>query len=268
VRTETISPSNLADWLLGRGRHFVTTTEVSELIAVPAESVATSLHRARRANKIVSVTKGGWVPVPPTHRATGAPPPIEYTEYLMDFLRHPYYIGFLSSARIHGASHQVPMLLQIVTPGRLRDRRIGGHRIQFIRRATTADHAVERRDTDTGTITVATPETTVLDVVGAPQHAAGLGNVGNVLGELLLEGHIDTARLVEGAARYPTTVAQRVGWLLEHMADEVDEAIDLDALRSLVDGADYTPLDPRLTDNGPRSERWHVTLNTNVEHDL
>jgi len=268
MRTETISPSNLADWLLGRGRHFVTTAEVSELLDVPAASVATSLHRARRANKIVSVTKGGWVPVPPAHRTAGAPPPIDYIDYLMGFLGHPYYVGFLSSARIHGASHQVPMVLQIVTPARLRDRRIGGHRIQFIRRAATADRAAERRDIDTGTITVATPETTVLDVADAPQHAAGLGNVGNVLGELVLEERIDMERLVAGAAHYPTTVVQRVGWLLEYMATEVDQPIDLDRLRPLVDGADFTPLDPRLTDNGPRSERWHVTLNTNVEHDL
>ncbi len=268
MKTETISPSNLADWLLGRGRHFVTTAEVSELIAVPTGSVATSLHRARRANRIVSVTKGGWVPVPPTHRTAGAPPPIDYIDYLMDFLGYPYYVGFLSSARIHGASHQVPMVLQIVTPARLRDRRIGGHRIQFIRRTAASDRAAERRDIDAGTITVATPETTVLDVVEAPQHAAGLGNVGNVLGELVLEGRIDMERLVAEAAGYPTTVVQRVGWFLDHMAVEVDEPIDLGGLCSLVDGADYTPLDPRLDDDGPRSERWHVTLNTNVEHDL
>ncbi len=269
MQVESISPSNLPDWLLGRGRHFITTSQVSELLGVPKESVATSLHRARRAHKIVSVTKGGWVPVPPTHRSAGAPPPIEYIDDLMRFLGHPYYVGFLSSARIHGASHQVPMVLQVVTPGRLRDRRIGGHRIQFIRRTYAADRAVEQRDIDTGRIIIATPETTTFDVVDAPQYAAGLGNAANVLGELLLDQRVDPVLLAECAAGYPTTVIQRVGWLLEHMAAEIDESIDLTPLAPLVREADYTPLDPRLAAiDGPRSEGWHVIVNTDVEHDL
>ncbi|MEZ5372919.1 MAG: type IV toxin-antitoxin system AbiEi family antitoxin [Microthrixaceae bacterium] len=268
MAAETITPSNLPDWLLGRGRHFVTTAEISELLGVPQQTVATSLHRPRRANKIVSVTKGGWVPVPPTHRSAGAPPPIDYIDQMMRFLDHAYYVGFLSAARMHGASHQVPMVLQIVTPARLRDRRIGRHRIQYIRRANAATRPVELRDTETGRITVATTETTVLDVVNAPQHAAGLGNVGNVLGELLLENRLDTTRLAEDAVDYPTVVTQRVGWLLEYMAAEVGTTVDLSPLQELVGSLDYTLLDPRLADAGPRNDHWRVILNTDVEHDL
>ena len=142
-----LKPSSLTDWLLEHGRHFVTTPEIAELLGVSATSVPVTLHRARTANKIVSVTKGAWVPVPPAHRSAGAPPPVQFIDELMNHLGHPYYIGFLSAARIHGASHQVPMSLQVVTPAHLRDRRIGDHPVRFIRRSATAERATERRQT-------------------------------------------------------------------------------------------------------------------------
>lgn len=53
-----LKPSSLTDWLLEHGRHFVTTPEIAELLGVSATSVPVTLHRARTANKIVSVTKG------------------------------------------------------------------------------------------------------------------------------------------------------------------------------------------------------------------
>lgn len=34
MRIATVSPSNLADWLIARGRHFVTTDEVADYWSV------------------------------------------------------------------------------------------------------------------------------------------------------------------------------------------------------------------------------------------
>jgi predicted transcriptional regulator of viral defense system len=187
-------------------------------------------------NKIVSVTKGGWVPVPPVYRADGGPPPIHYIDYVMQHLGHPYYVGLLSAARIHGASHQVPMVLQVVT--------------------------------EAGPVTISTAETTVLDLVEAPERAAGLGNVANVLGEFVLDHRLDVAALAAAASRYPRTVVQRAGWLLRHMSTELDHHLDLTRLEPLVDGADYTALDLESGADGDRDLTWHVIENTEVEHDL
>jgi predicted transcriptional regulator of viral defense system len=265
---ERVAPSALPDWLLGRGRLFVTTAEIAELTGLSESSVPVHLHRARAANKIVSVTKGGWVPVPLVYRSSGAPPPIHYIDYMMKHLGHPYYVGFLSAARIHGASHQVPMVLQVVTPALLRDRQIGGNRLHFIRRSDAAKRATQRHDTEAGRVTISTPETTVLDVVESPERAAGLGNVANVLGEFIADDRIDVPALASAAADYPRTVLQRTGWLLQHMAEEVGGDIDLSPLRPLTHGADYIMLDPRSGTDGDRDVVWHVVENTDVEHDL
>lgn len=268
MNASSISPSRLGNWLLGQGRHFVTTAEVAELVGVSKGSVPFSLQRARDACTIVSVTKGGWVPVPPEYQSAGAPPPIHYVDAMMKHLGHPYYVGFLSSARIHGASHQVPMVLQVVTSALLRERRIGDSRIQFVRRAKTATRAVQLHNVETGRVTVATSSTTILDIIEAPEFAAGLGNVGTVLGELAIEGLVDGERLAAAAIDYPATVAQRAGWLIEHMAREVDAQVELDALAEFVAAHDYTVLDPRSAAEGERDPRWRILVNAGVEHDL
>jgi predicted transcriptional regulator of viral defense system len=258
----------LADWLIARGRHFVTTDEVAELVGVEPNVVSVSLQRAREANKIVSVTKGGWVPVPPEYREAGAPPPLHYIDPLMRHLGHPYYVGLLSAARLHGASHQVPMVLQVVTPALLRDRRIGSNRIEFIRRSSTASRPKVERNVPTGRITVAAPAVTVLDLVEAPASGGGLGNVATVIGDLLQEGAVEGDALVEAAADYPSAVAQRTGYLVEHMAGEVGASIQLDRLEQLLADASYTVLDPQRPRDGERDRRWRVVVNTEVEHDL
>lgn len=268
VPTATVNPSALADWLVARGKHFITTDEVARLVGVEPDVVSVSLQRAREANKIVSVTKGGWVPVPPEYRDAGAPPPLHYIDPLMRHLGHPYYVGLLSAARLHGASHQVPMVLQVVTPALLRDRRIGSNRIEFIRRSSAGRRPTAQRNVPTGRTTVATPEVAVLDLVEAPSAGAGLGNVATVIGDLLQEGAIDADALAEAAADYPSAVAQRTGYLVEHMADEADASIQLDRLEQLVADATYTVLDPQRPRGGEHHRRWRVIVNTDIEHDL
>lgn len=263
----SVAPSALADWMIARGRHFATVDEVAALVGVEPGSVSDSLQRARAARKVVSVTKGGWVPVPPEFREAGAPPPLHYIDPLMRHLGHPYYVGFLSAARLHGASHQVPMVLQVATPALLRDRTIGGSRIQFIRRSTTADRPTVLRNVPTGRVTVSSAEATVLDLVEAPDLGAGLGNVATVIGDLLFDTAIDLERLAAAAAGYPTAVAQRVGYLVEFMANEIGVTVDLEALDEVLAEAPYVALDPHGPREGERDRRWRVIVNTDIEHD-
>lgn len=263
-----MSPSQLADWLLARGQHLVTTDQVAELVGVDVGTVPVSLQRAREARKMVSVTKGAWVPVPPEYRKAGAPPAIEYIDPMMRHLGHPYYVGFLSAARLYGASHQAPMALQVATPALLRNRRIGSSRIEFIRRTATADRPTQQHNVPTGRVTVATPAVVVYDLVESPQQGAGLGNVSTVIGDLLDNEMVDEQALVDLAAAYPMRVVQRVGYLIEYMADEIGSPVEFDRLAELVRANGWTPLDSHRNADGERDQRWRVVVNTEIEHDL
>lgn len=88
------------------------------------------------------------------------------------------------------------------------------------------------------------------------------------MGELVLDDRLDPQLLTDVAKQYPLAVAQRAGWILEHMADQVGGHIDLEALHHAVSDAATTPLDPELPRVGDRDPRWRVCVNTDLEHDL
>ena len=262
-----VAPSELSDWLIGRGRHFISTAEIATMYGISAASVPSSLKRAREAGKLISVTKGGWVPVPPEYRSAGAPPPSHFIDPLMKHVGHAYYVGFLSAAALHGASHQSPMAFQVATTAKLRERRIGRGRRRFIQRDAVADRARIRLNVPTGRIWVSSPEVTVLDLVESPRQGGGLYNVANVVGELLENGRLGTNALSLAAAAYPTVVAQRTGYLLDFMSRAVETTFDTEPLRQTIDDARYRELSPGAGD-GDRDDRWHVIVNAEIEHDL
>lgn len=271
MKQRVVTPSNLADWLIGRGQHFIASQEAAILLDVQPHEVSASLGRARQARKMVSVTKGAWVPVPPEYREAGAPPPLHYIDPLMAHLNHSYYVGFLSAAAIHGASHHPSMILQVVTPARLRDRQIGGSRISFIQRSAAAERSTQQSNTATGRVAVSTSSTTVLDLADSPNRGGGVSNVATVIGDLLISRLLDVESLPVVAAAFPATAVQRAGYLLEYMAAETGvETSVADALDELsrMSSTDWAPLTPGGSSDGARDQRWRVVVNATVEHDL
>jgi predicted transcriptional regulator of viral defense system len=265
-----IAPSNVADELIANGTHFINAPDLAARLGVNPDQLWGSLQRSIEAHRMVSVTKGGWVPVPPEYRKSGAPPPLHFIDPMMKCMGHEYYIGFLSAAEIHGASHQAPMVFQVATPALLRDRRIGQSRLQFVRRSETASRSTERRIVPTGRVTVSTPEVTVLDLVEAPRLGAGLSNVATVIGDLISDDLLDVDKLVSEARGYPMSVVQRAGYLIDFMASELELTTDTKALHDHVAGSRPTavPLRPGQPASGLRDDRWRVDVNTDVDHDL
>ncbi len=216
----SIEPRELADWLLSRGRHWITTSEAAELLDIPPSHVAPSLARYRERGLFFSPTKGLYVAVPPEYRSWGAVPASHFIDALMRHLGHDYYVCLLSAAEVHGFAHQRPQVFQVMTPARLRDRAVGMRRIriEFITSALTAERLVQLVNTPTGTMRVSTVETTVLDLVSHPNLSGALWNVATIIGDMLQDGVIDSGRLADAAVGYPASTAQRIGWLLDYMA--------------------------------------------------
>jgi predicted transcriptional regulator of viral defense system len=263
-------PAYVADDLMAGGIHFITSQDLADRLGVKADQLWSSLQRSIEAHRMVSVTKGGWVPVPPEYRKSGAPPPLHFVDSMMEFLGHDYYVGFLSAAAIHGASHQAPMVFQVATPVLLRDRRIGQSRLQFVRRSETARRSTGRRIVPTSRVNVSTPEITVLDLVEAPRLGAGLSNVATVIGDLISDDLLDIDKLASDAQGYPMSVVQRAGYLIDFMASELELTTDSKTLHEHLTRSKPTTvaLRPDQPASGIRDDRWRVDINTDVEHDL
>lgn len=265
---EVVEPRELADWLLSRGRSWVTTADPAELLRIPETHVAPTLARWRHRGHLFSPTKGLYVVVPSEFRSWGAVPATHFIDALMNHLGHAYYVALLSAAEVHGFAHQRPQVFQVMTPARLRDRDFGRVRIRFITDASMAGRGVEVVNTPTGTMRVSSVETTVLDLVAHPNLSGGLSNVATVLGEMVEEQRIDVGRLAQAAAAYPSSVGQRCAWLLDYMADFVDVELDTSPLAESLDRSRLVLLESSGAKQGERDRRWRVTVNTIPEPDL
>ena len=263
-----VEPRQLADWLLSRGRSWVTTDEAAELLGIPVEHVSPTLARWRRTGHLFSPTRGAYVPIPPEFRTWGAVPAVNFVDQMMRHLGHPYYVGLLSAAEIHGFAHQRPQVFQIVTPARLRDRAFGRVRLSFITVADIESRPTVTRNTPTGTMQVSTPEVTLLDLVSMPRRGGGLSNVATIAGEMLDENALDLAALAAVVEQYPAAVVQRTGFLLDRVARVVDVEVDLDALHDVasrrLSRVRLRPSGP----TGPLDDRWSILVNTPIEPDL
>ncbi len=135
-------------------------------------------------------------------------------------------------------------------------------RIEFITSASTAERRVQLVNTPTGTMSVSTVETTVLDLVSHPNLSGAMWNVATIIGDMLQDGVIDSGRLADAAVGYPASTAQRIGWLLDYMAKVTKSTIDTEPLVPLA-AARATPvlLDRAAGGSGERDRRWNVVVN-------
>lgn len=255
----------LVDSLAAEGRSCFSYQEFLKLSGSSEIAVKSALHRLQKKGEIAMPYRGFYVILLPMHRIIGCVPPAQFIPYLMAHLGEVYYAGLLSAAEYHGAAHQRPQVFQVMVAKVRRPITCGNVRVEFVFRKNAAEIPTELRNTSAGTIKVATPEATALDVVGYVNHSAGLDNVATILIELA--ERIDPKRLVEVAELSPVSYAQRLGYLLE-LVGEKDLAAPL---------ADYvrskrpipTALTPRISTKGAKKDRrWQVYVNTEIDPDL
>ena len=267
--TETsLRARELPDELIARGRHWITLPAVAQLLGVPSEQVPPIMARLRKKGRIFSPTRGAYVPIPAEYRSWGAVPAAHFVDPLMAQLNHPYYVGYLSAAEVHGATHQHPQVFQVVTTARVRNRSFGRVSLEFIKDVDAADRPVVVVNTPTGTMRVATPEVTLLDLVASPRHGGGLSNVATVAADLIASG-LAPDEVARAAGSYPIAVVQRCGWILDHVARLIGATIVSDSLAVLAQAR----VQPAALDaGGPRSgdldPRWNVVVNADIEPDL
>ena len=262
--TRQVGAPELADSLLARGIASATTSELAEMLGVPADQVRRRLHAPARRGEWVTPAQGLWIPVPPEYRLWGAPEGIELVDLLMRHLDLDYYVGWLSAAAIHGASHQAPQVFQVATSRHVRDRQVGRTRFQFLMRRASATVPTIARPTRSGTAQVSSREVTMLDVAADLDVAGGIDNAATVVIELAEDG-VDEAELANLTSAFPAAAGRRIGWLLEELAGHDP----LDALNAAVVGRVIEPswLDPSGPRTGSLARRWHLRVNHEIDEE-
>lgn len=256
----------LVDSLQARGRIAFTKDDAKAALEISEAALKKAVQRQIAKGRLVAPRRGFYVIVPLEYRAAGAPPASWFIDELMKFHAQPYYVGLLSAAEIHGAAHQKPQVLQVVTNEQLRGVIVGRGRIQFLAKRDMAETPVEIRNTPTGTMRVSTPEATALDLFRFLRASGHLDHVATVLSELAEE--IDTRTLAALAAKEPTLAhVQRLGHVMERVGAG---RIAAELVPLIADARPrYVALNPGApTRDRPKEPRWRIIVNTEIEAEV
>lgn len=212
---------NLAEWietLPADGRYTFAREEAEAVTGASFVAVQTALRRLKKKGRIVSPWRGYYVFVPPEHRTAGAPPASWFIDDLMRHCGRQYYVGLLSAAALHGAGHQQPMVFQVVADKSTATMQVGRTHIKVFSSRYVDRAATIQVQTETGSMTVASPETTVYDLVRFPEASGYWSNVATVIAELA--DKLGAKVLLATARQRKLSDTQRLGYLFAALDQE------------------------------------------------
>lgn len=227
------------------------------------EAVKKSLQRLVRRGRIVKVKDYFFIIVPLEYASTGAPPPSWFIHDLMASMQRPYYVGLLSAAAVHGASHHQPQEFQVITDRPVRQLAAGRTTIRFFASKFVTKGSVTTVKTPTGSMRVSTPETTAVDLVRFARAAGNLDHVATVLAEM--SSSLDAKKLLN-AVRIIEDVpnAQRLGYILDHVNGRRSTSVLHAWLERRI--SRLVPLHTGLSvSHASEDRRWHVLVNRSLE---
>ncbi len=251
--------------LQASGRYVFRLDELPPEVGGSSVARKSAIRRLKQRGRISSPRRGFYVIVPLEHRVAGCPPATWFIHDLMDYLGRPYYVALLTAAAFHGASHQQPMVFQVITDRPTRGSVVGRNRIEFHVSRNARSTPIQRLQTQTGYFSVSTTEATAFDLVRFYRASAHLGNVATVLTELAED--MEGKKLAAIADNYRLPEVQRLGYLLDHVgAGEIAHPL----ARWLAGRPGRAVL---LRPDGPRKsgkldQRWRIVKNEEIEMDL
>jgi len=249
-----------------RARYTFIRTEADGVLHLEQAALTKGLQRMQRAGRIQMIRRGFYVIVPLEYSIGGIIPPDWFIDDLMKFLEQPYYVGVLTAAALHGASHQQPQEYQVVVALPERAISTANLRIRFFLKKSMPQAPVERVKAYTGFLPVSTPAVTALDLVRFAPAIGGLDVVLTVLEELAEK--ITPEDLLKAAKQeFERSQVQRLGWLLERThGHKLTEGL---AQWLATQKPTKTPLDVRAPVTGSRKDpRWQVIVNAQPRSEI
>ncbi len=261
---------DLSSWIesrQSRGLYFFTRKEALKTLQKSEAAFKQAAARLARKKRIVRIQRGFFIIIPFEYAATGMLPAEWFIDDLMSYIGHPYYVGLLSAAALHGAAHQQPQQFHVVSNGPLRDIRSKNRlAITFFSKSALKEIPLTQVKVQTGHIPVSTPEATALDLIRYARRIGGLDRVLTVLQEL---GEVMDLEKLEEAAKTDGKMshAQRLGFLLEKAGfAEITQSLS----KWVTERKPFpVKLEPSMPGRGhKKNERWKLIVNIDVEGDL
>jgi len=261
---------NIREWIHSReirGRATFSIADVKDAFAErPSKSINTELSRQVSRGRVQSVYRGFYVIVPVQYQLKGVIPPVYYVDDLMDYVGKPYYVGLLSAAALHGATHQRVMKTQVMTVVPRIKASGKNSLLDWNYRQEIPEAFVMKKNAEIGTLRYSGPELTAVDLVQFASHVGGYQRVATVLAELM--DSVDMGKVDELLPFTTVATVQRLGYLLECVLSRQDQADALFQVLKMQGSWNSILLN---NDQARREEvpanRWHVNGNIDIEVD-
>lgn len=273
IRNEMEEQSKISDWInqqLSDGKYSFTLAYLhAQMPDKSYASIKLALKRLVDKNKIISISKGFYIIIPPAYQNMGILPPVMFMDYLMDYLERPYYISLLSAAALHGAAHQQPQVNFVCTSlPSMRTTTKKGMQIEYVSKRKFPESHIIKKNTESGYVNVSDPILTCLDLINYHKTIGGFNRLATVINELSEEINKNqiTSDILQLA---PTADIQRLGYLWEY---ECDQAGLADALFNMLKESSnymktYKLNSSKVLQKESIKNRWRINVNTKIEID-
>jgi predicted transcriptional regulator of viral defense system len=258
------------EYLQAQGRFSFSIEEARKEFPETSEPAITqSLYNLTLKGKVLSVAKGFYIVIPPEYSLKGVIPPSMFIDALMKYANKNYYVGLLSAAVFHGASHQRPQEFFVVheLPA-MRQTKKKGIIINYVGRQTVNKKFLEWHNTEAGYVPVSCPELTAIDLLQYVNYAGGVTRAATVINELCEK--IRPVKFTSGLIlSTQEAVLQRLGYIIEKIVGNQRMADDIYIRIKKV----IPEFRPRLlkasgTTKGFETDpKWKIVINTEIEID-
>lgn len=255
--------------LMAHGQCCFTLDEAEKNLEKSRQSIILSLEHLRARKEIASPAKGFYVIVTPEYQIYECLPPEYFIPYLMEYWECNYYVGLLTAAMYHEASHQAPQVFQVMIDRKKSLLRCGRVKVQFITNRHLIKTPAQTIGTPKSMLNVSTPEGTAMDLLNYPNQSGGLNHIATILAELQ-EAMKPEKLLALAEASGEVAWKQRLGFLLEVVgAHELAEVLKNHlAQQKRVDYILLVSGFKGFNKNQPRNKTWKIMENTTVESDI
>jgi predicted transcriptional regulator of viral defense system len=266
--TRSLSPqeSRVVLALTEQGSRNVTREEIIRLLGSSVKAADHVIEALRKKGWLERATWGKYLLVPPDQgpEALGDSNLLALASRIVD----PYYVGFGTAAAHYGLTTQHRNLIFLVTPARVRGRRLGESRVMIINQTTKKFFGFQPVDVLGHEVMMSDREKTALDCIDHPDLAGGIGEAAAILANASRRfnwaksvGYIE--RIGSGA------LVHRFGWLVDHVQADMPEDVRAHLLercaRSRKTWLGSDPGGERVKGAIGFDETWRLFVNVPVE---
>jgi predicted transcriptional regulator of viral defense system len=220
LTTRSLSPqeSRVVLALTERRRRETTRAEIVELLGVTPKAADHVIESLRRKGWLERATWGEYLLIPPEQ----GPDALGDSNLLAlaSRIANPYYIGFSTAAAHYGMTTQHRNVIFVVTPLRLRGRKVGESQVRIVNQADSKFFGFEPVDVLGYKVMISDSEKTAIDCIDRPALAGGVGEAATILATA--SRRFDWTKAADYLERIGSgALGRRFGWLVDHVKADV-----------------------------------------------